>query len=110
MTGGGVRALGKRVWASTENRMGRYLMDHPRVTDLASRTSQPFPPFTRYLDRLSTLAGPEVRPNLFSAGLIRRRPPSKLAALTHGLPASARPVFFRLLTAVDRRAAQSEER
>ncbi len=103
VTGGGLRALGRRTQARTEAHFGRFLLDHGKVAATLRQGMRPVPPLARYLERLRGTSGAAVLPDFAPVTLARRSQPSELAALAGRLPATARPIFARLLEKADRR-------
>jgi hypothetical protein len=97
-TGGGIRALSKRLFLKFVRRFMAIVMRRPRLLALAHAVLKRFPRVTWHLNRLAEIADPYAGRVYIPSGRLS----NYVDAITMVLPPSARVIYLRL------RAASSE--
>lgn len=105
LTGGGARALVKRLWINSVRRTGPLVMGYPPTAALARGVLRPFPRVTTYLYRLAnpgdTRASNEAVPLPAGLAEVNAAPiPPGGESPPATLPVTARRIYLRLKTAV----------
>jgi hypothetical protein len=96
VTGGGVRALGKRLFLQSVRRFMAMIMRRPRLLAYTQRLLRPFPRITSRVQFLGALADPLAGQIYVPSGRLSHY--SDAIALT--LPESARMIYLRLRATV----------
>lgn len=95
LTGGGIRALSKRLLLNVVRRLMAMVMRRPRLLALAHTFLKPFPRVTWRLNRLAEIADPFAGRVYLPSGRLS----NYVDAITMTLPASARVIYLRLRAA-----------
>jgi hypothetical protein len=95
LTGGGIRALGRRLFLNSVRRLMAMVMRRPRLLASAHRVMQRYPRVTWRLNRLAEIADPFAGRVYVPSGRLS----DLVDATAMTLPASARVIYLRLRAA-----------
>jgi hypothetical protein len=95
LTGGGIRALGRRLFLNFVRRSMAMVMRRPRLLALAHTVTQRYPRVTWRLNRLTEIADPYAGRVYVPSGRLS----DQVDATAMTLPASARVIYLKLRAA-----------